>query len=305
MAKERLRFRGVPGSPFQRESGKARIRPEITDARTETAAAVGNAVEALDPQAEIKGLLCEMYDKVNISVLLHKEQQVRGIQTPVAFKLERLRMLKRFLLELRGLGASQKDYAKFLAMWQGDIDPKNMEEYQTSARDVKVAFDLQLDLDAVLKELDPMKVLSAPEDFATATKAQWGTYREDQRGIEFSIIRGFPMTYALYMKIMDYVAFDPDHRVQPGRSVVRSARELAELAALYRGYGHDGYMTSGLFEKVAAVFLHLYKSSFVKTFNDQYVRKICRMILEGATEQQFLSEIRRLGPLPRLPNPVR
>ncbi len=299
MAKERLRFRGVPGNPFQKDSGKVRIRPKITDTRTETAVAVGEAVEAFAPQAEIKGLLCEMYDKVNVAVLLYKEQQDRGIDTPVAFKLERLKMLKRFLRELHELGATQHDYAKFFAMWNGDIDPKNLGEYQASARDVKVAFELQLDLDPILQELDPMKALSAPEDFANAAKAQWGTYREDKRNIDFSIRRGFPMTYGLYMKIMDYVALDPEHAVHPGRLAARGARELADLSALYKGYGHDGYMTSGLFEKVAAIFLHLYKSSFVNAFNDQYIRKICRMILEGATEGQFLSEIRRLGPFPR------
>lgn len=297
MAKERLRFREfLPKGRLE----KKQDRPEIARTRSETGQAAREAAETLDSSKEIKGLLCEMYDKVNIAVFLYREQQDRGIHTPVAFQLERSKMLQRYLYELYDLGADQKDYAKFLAMWQGDIDPKNLDEYDGAARDLRIALDHELNPDPVIREIDPMKILSAPEEFALATKARWGTYREDKQGIEFSIRNGFPMTFGVYTKIMDFVAFDPEHEVHPGRLVQRSARELADLSSLYRGYGNDGYMTSGLFEKVAAVFLHMYKSSFVNAFNDQYLRKICRMILEGATERQFLTEIKRLRPLPSM-----
>ena len=287
----------VPGE--QPEKGAAapgvlsRKEPDVSvqKARRQTSAAALDAVEIVDREAEIKVLLYELYDKVNIDLVFGRADVDEGVRRESVAAKRRM-LLVRYILSLLRLGADERTLAKAVVLWHGQKDQASVHEHMRSAGWLKT-FQTPEGVTAFVSKLDPFAAFSASAGFRHATKAQWGVVGDSTEKLEYARRNGISKVYGLYQKIHDYVAEDFEHTGSRKWLIERTARELEDLGRSYRGlHGKTDIVPSWVFHEVAAALLYVWKSGYVNVVKDNVVEFVARRVMEGAGKGKFESVLR-------------
>lgn len=279
-----------------RSGGMSRRRADasVQKGRNRTSAQIHAAVEIVDREEEIKVLLYELYDKVNIDIIFEKEDVDAEVRRETVASARRM-LLVRYLLSLLRLDADEKTLSKAIVLWHGQKDQSLVDVYMRSAGWLKI-YPTQEGVEAFVSKLDPFAAFSASDGFRSATKAQWGIVGDSPERREFARRNGISKVYGLYGKIHDYVAEDSECNGSRKWLMERTALELEELGRTYRGlYEKNDIVPERVFNRVAAVLLYVWKSGYVNVVNDNVVEYVTKQVLRGAGKGEFDIILRSMG----------
>ena len=293
---DRLEAGEQPGEGVARPGVGSGGEPDasVQKGRSLTAAAALDAVEVVDRQQEIKALLYELYDKVNIDLVFGKDDVDAGVRRETVAAKRRM-MLVRYLLSLLRLEADERTLSKAIVLWDGKNDWEVVKEHMRSATWLK-EFPTQEGVTAFVSKLDPFAAFSASAAFRHATKAQWGTTGDSPEKLEYARRSGISEVYGLYGKIHDYVAEDFENSGSRKWLIERTARELEDLGCVYRGlFEKSPGVPDMVFREVAAALLYVWKSGYVNVVKDNIVKFVSRRVMAGAGKGEFETVLRAMG----------